>query len=128
MHERWLILAVLTIARTDMGFQFQSVAAVSQHLIGQFDLSFAALGILIGLYLFPGVAVAIPGGMLAQRFGDERIICAGLAAMTLGGTLMGTTDSMAVLTAGRILSGAGGVIVNVLATKILTDWFAGHEI
>ena len=68
MHERWLILAVLTIARTDMGFQFQSVAAASQHLIGRFDLSFAALGILIGLYLFPGVAVAIPGGLLAQRF------------------------------------------------------------
>ena len=72
MHERWLILAVLTIARTDMGFQFQSVAAASQHLIGRFDLSFAALGILIGLYLFPGVAVAIPGGLLAQRFGDKR--------------------------------------------------------
>ena len=82
MHERWLILAVLTIARTDMGFQFQSVAAASQHLIGRFDLSFAALGILIGLYLFPGVAVAIPGRLACttlwriNRSSYQRPLCA----------------------------------------------------
>ena len=58
MRERWLILTVLTFARTVMGFQFQSVAAVSPFLLDQFQLSYAALGSLIGLYLLPGVAVA----------------------------------------------------------------------
>jgi predicted MFS family arabinose efflux permease len=53
MHERWLILAALTCARTAMGFQFQSVAAVSPSLIEQLHLSYAALGTLIGLYLLP---------------------------------------------------------------------------
>src|SRR5262245_57627961 len=67
--ERWLILAILTFARTVMGFQFQSVAAISPFLIDQLHMSYAALGTLIGLYLLPGAAVAIPGGVLAQRFG-----------------------------------------------------------
>ena len=53
MHERWLILAVLTFARTAMGFQFQSVAAVSPFLLDQFQMSYAALGTLVGLYLLP---------------------------------------------------------------------------
>jgi MFS family permease len=128
MQERWLILAVLTFSRTAMGFQFQSVAASSSLLIEHFQLSYAALGILIGLYLFPGVAVAIPGGLLAQRFGDKQLLLSGLAAMAAGGALMGLTDNMAALMAGRILSGVGGVIVNVMTTKMLTGWFAGPEI
>src|SRR5688572_31200860 len=66
MQKRWLILAVLTFSRTAMGFQFQSVAASSPLLIEHFQFSYALLGTLIGLYLFPGVAVAIPGGLLAQ--------------------------------------------------------------
>lgn len=122
------MLAVLTFTRTTMGFQFQSVAALSAPLIDQFALSFAALGTLIGLYLLPGVAAALPGGMLAQRYGDKRIALLGLAAMTLGGLIMTMTDSAALLTAGRVLSGAGAVFLNVLVTKMVTDWFAGAEI
>ena len=127
MSERWLMLAVLTFARTTMGFQFQSVAAVSAPLIDQFAFSFAALGTLIGLYLLPGAAAALPGGLLAQRFGDKRIAVLGLAAMTLGGLLMTFTDNVGVLTAGRILSGGGAVFLNVVVTKMVTDWFAGAE-
>jgi hypothetical protein len=43
MRDRWLILAVLTFARTAMGFQFQSVAAVSPFLLDHFQMSYAAL-------------------------------------------------------------------------------------
>jgi MFS family permease len=128
MADRWLMLAVLTFARTAMGFQFQSVAALSASLLGQFGLSFAALGTLIGLYLLPGIAAALPGGMLAQRYGDKRIAALGLAAMTLGGVLMAFTDNTWLLSGGRILSGAGAVFLNVVVTKMVTDWFAGAEI
>jgi MFS family permease len=128
MHERWLILTVLTFARTAMGFQFQSVAAVSPLLAEQFHIGYAALGTLIGLYLIPGVAVALPGGVLAQRYGDKRVVCLGLAGMIFGGSLMAAADSFALLIAGRVLSGAGAVLLNVLVTKMVTDWFQGREI
>ena len=128
MHERWRILAVLTFARTAMGFQFQSLAAISPFLLDQFQLGYAALGTLVGLYLFPGVAVALPGGMLGQRYGDKRIVCLALAAMSVGGLLMALAGSFALLTTGRIVSGAGAVVLNVLVTKMATDWFQGREI
>jgi cyanate permease len=128
MHERWLILAALTFARTAMGFQFQSVAAVSPSLVDAFQLSYAGLGTLIGLYLVPGFAVALPGGVLGQLFGDKRVVCLGLTAMALGGALMGIADSAITLGIGRVLSGAGAVVLNVLLTKMVTDWFAGREL
>jgi MFS family permease len=128
MRERWLVLAVLTIARTAMGFQFQSVATVSPQLIDQFALSYAALGTLIGLYLLPGSAVALPGGVLAQRFGDKSIVCLGLAGMTAGGVLTGVAEGSLALTVGRLVSGTGAVLLNVLLTKMATDWFEGHGV
>ncbi len=127
MTNRWLILAALTFARTVMGFQFQSVAAVGPMLIGDFHIGYAALGTIIGLYLIPGVAVAIPGGVLAQRFGDKRVVCAGLTAMVVGGLLMALGDET-LLTAGRVLSGCGAVLLNVLLTKMTTDTFEGREV
>ncbi len=118
----------MTFARTVMGFQFQTVAALSSPLIVEFHLSYAALGTLVGLYLLPGIAVALPGGLIAQRFGDKRVVCTGLAAMALGSAAMALSDNTAVLTAGRILSGCGAVFLNVLVTKMVTDWFQGKEI
>jgi MFS family permease len=128
LRECWLILAVLTFARAAIGFQFQSVAAVSPFLIDHFQMSFAALGTLVGLYLLPGIAVALPGGALAQRFGDKRIVCIGLAAMTLGGAMMGAAESPIILSAGRAISGVGAVFLNVLLTKMVADWFQGREV
>jgi MFS family permease len=127
MSNRWLILAALTFARTVMGFQFQSLAAVAPFVIGDFHIGYAALGTIIGLYLLPGVAVAIPGGVLAQRFGDKRMVLMALAAMTLGGLMMASGDET-LLTAGRILSGCGAVVLNVLLTKMTTDAFEGREV
>jgi predicted MFS family arabinose efflux permease len=124
MRERWLILAVLTFARTAMGFQFQSVAALSPFLVERLGLNFAGLGTLIGLYLLPGILSALPGGVLAQRFGDKRIVLLGLLAMSAGGAMMAATDDTAVLTVGRIVSGTGAVFLNVLLTKMVSDWFA----
>jgi len=128
MHRRWLILFVLTFARTAIAFQFQSLAALSPFLIEQFQLSYAAFGTIIGLYLLPGVVVALPGGMIAHRFGDKRIACLGLVAMTVGGLIIAGADAPTALTAGRLISGTGAVLLNVLVTKMVTDWFEGANV
>ena len=53
--NRWVALAVLTFARTAMGFQFQSVGAVSPLLMERLHIVNAELGWLIGLFSLPGV-------------------------------------------------------------------------
>lgn len=128
MTKRWLILFVLFFARTNMAFQYQSVAALSPFIIEGYAATLADIGLLIGLYLGPGVIVAIPGGTLAARFGDRRIVAWSLAAMLSGGLLMAFGESWWLLMTGRVLAGIGGVVVNIVMTKMLVDWFAGREI
>ncbi len=128
MSSRWRALAVLTLARTSMGFQFQSVASVSPQMVDALGLSFADLGLLIGLYFLPGVVVALPAGAVGQRIGDKRAVLVGLGLMALGGVVTGLADGLPALIVGRLISGIGAVVLNVMMSKMVTDWFAGREI
>src|SRR6266511_1267646 len=127
IHDRWLMLFVLFVARTEMAYQFQTVAAIGPLLVEAWRIDFTLLGTLIGLYMLPGVIFALPGGLLGQRFGAKRVVLIGLALMAGGGALM-ATDSFLLAVAGRVISGIGAVLINVLMTKMVTDWFAGREI
>lgn len=49
MQIRWQMLAVATIARTAMGFQYQSIAPVAPLLGQELGLDQAGIGWLIGL-------------------------------------------------------------------------------
>jgi MFS family permease len=128
LRNRWLVLAVLFAVRLTMAFQFQSVAAVAPLLSDAFGVSLAEIGMLIGLYFAPGVLLALPGGAIGQRFGDKQTIFAALVLMLTGGLAMAASPSWSVQIAGRVISGAGGVMLNVQMTKMVADWFFGREI
>jgi len=61
LHNRWVMLAVLTTARLALGFQFQSVGSTAPFLVANLCIDYATVGFLMGLYLLPGVVVALPG-------------------------------------------------------------------
>src|ERR1700704_897064 len=111
-----------------MSFQFQSVAAVAPLLERDFGFSLVDIGILIGLYFTPGIALALPGGAIGQKFGDQATVLAALILMLAGCLAMALSTSWTGQIAGRLVAGAGGVLLNVQMTKMVADWFAGKEI
>jgi MFS family permease len=111
-----------------MAFQFQSVAAVAPLLRSEFHLGLADIGLLIGLYLAPGAVLALPGGAIGQKFGDKATVLGGTVLMLVGGLAMMLTTSWVGQVSGRMIAGIGGVLLNVLMTKMVADWFAGREI
>ena len=126
--DRWSILAVLFTARIGMALQFQVVAAVLPFLVPDLGLTYAEAGTLIGLYMLPGVFLAIPTGWLAARYGDKPVVLAGIVLMIVGGVAIALADGFALAAFGRLLGGVGGIFLSVLLTKMTTDWFAGREI
>lgn len=125
---RWWILALLFLARTMMGFQFQSIASVTHFLMDEMHMNYGEIGSLIGLYLLPGVFLALPSALLQNRFGDKLVCSVGLSLMAGGGLFLGMTENLFFVFLGRIVSGAGAVLLNLMVTKMVTDWFAGREI
>jgi predicted MFS family arabinose efflux permease len=128
LRNRWSILAVLFMARAAMAVQFQSVGAVAPLISSELGFSIADIGILIGLYFAPGIALALPGGAIGQWFGDKATAIGALALMFAGGVVMALSPAWSLQIAGRLAAGTGGIIVGVVLTKMVTDWFAGKEI
>src|SRR5262245_60956875 len=128
MANRWVALAIVFVTRTSMGFQFQSVAAVAPLMVSELHLTWVQLGSLIGLYMLPGAVFALPGGMLGQRFGERRTVIASLALMVAGGLVTAAAHGFMVAVGGRVLSGVGAVLMNILLAKMVADWFAGREL
>jgi len=128
MANRWVALAIVFVTRTSMGLQFQAVAAVAPLMIGELGLSYAQFGTLFGIYMLPGTAFALLGGVIGLRFGERRVVMAGLALMVAGGLLTAAAGSFAAAMTGRVVSGVGAVLVNILLAKLVSDWFAGKEL
>ncbi len=128
MANRWVALALVFLTRTSMGFQFQSVASVAPLMIADLGLSYTQFGWVFGLYMLPGAFFALPGGVLGRRFGERRMVVAGLALMVAGGALTAGAGGFGPAVAGRVVSGVGAVVMNILLAKMVADWFAGKEL
>ena len=122
------MLATLSLIRVSFGYQFQSMAALAPAVSDDLGLDQAQVGTLIGLYWAPGILVALPGGWLGRRFGEKPMVLAGGILTVAGGVLCAVGESEGALAAGRLIAGLGGIVMNILAVKMTTDWFAGREI
>jgi MFS family permease len=125
---RWGNLALLFGVRTAMAFQFESIAAIAPMIRSDLNIGVADIGFLIGLYLAPGIALALPGGAMGKRFGDKPVVLVGLALMAFGGFLLALAGTWQVQIAARLTAGVGGILLSVVMAKMVADLFADKEI
>lgn len=97
-------------------------------LVADLTLSYAELGLLIGLYLLPRTALGLPGGLLGQGFGNRRVVLSALGLMVGGGLVTAVSHSLWMAGAGRLVSGAGGVLLTLVVAKMTAGRFVGKEI
>lgn len=108
--------------------QFQTVSALTPFLIKETSLTYSETGYLTGLFMAPGVLLALPSGLLANRIGSKNVLALGLAMMLAGSLLFVVSTSMIVMPIARIIGGIGGAILLTQSAKVIADWFADKEI
>ncbi len=125
---RWRILALLFLARIGLGFQFQTVASVGDNLVVAFGLDYAGIGVLIGLFMAPGLFLAIPAGYWGRFVSDRIMVVLGLGVLAFGGFVSSLAAESWTIGLGRIFAGAGFLFTTLYFTKMVADWFEGREI
>ena len=125
---RWAMLGVIFLTRASLGFMFQSIAALTTFLVPAFELTYAEVGLLMGLFMLPGVVIALPGGLLGQRFGSLRVVVSGLVLMVVGGTVVSYAPGLHTAALGRAIGGVGSVLVNIILARLVADWFREREL
>mgnify|MGYP005993486659 CR=1 FL=1 len=125
---RWRILGLLFLARIGLGFQFQTVASVGDDLVVAFGLDYTGIGVLIGLFMAPGLVLALPSGYWGRYVSDRIMSVIGLIALAVGGIVSSIAVESWVIGLGRVFAGAGFLFTTLYFTKMIADWFEGREI
>jgi MFS family permease len=110
-----LLAAVLFINYVDRG-----TVPTAAHLI-QDDLGFSPqqLGVLMSAFFWSYALLQFPVGWLAERFGAQRILAAGLALWACATMLVGLVHSFGALLALRLLLGVGESVGFPCVSKLL---------
>jgi len=127
-RARWLVLALLFVCRTGLGFQFQTLSSLAEPLVVQLGFSQAEIGTLIGLFMLPGLVLAVPAGYVGRYVSDRTLVAAGLLTLGVGGAIASAAGGFGQLALGRIASGVGFVFSTIYFTKMVADWFGGKEL
>jgi MFS transporter, DHA1 family, multidrug resistance protein len=99
------------------GARFLAVPLYADHL----GASAAVIGILFSAYSLPAAVLAIPGGLLADRFGRRSTLLLGLLAGGVAQVLAGLSGDITVLFATQVVIGVGVGLTQVIVMASLAD-------
>jgi MFS transporter, FSR family, fosmidomycin resistance protein len=86
----------------------------------EFGLSFAQVGLLRTVYSGGMAAFQIPAGLLAERWGEARLLAAGTAATALGFVAAGFAGGYAALLGCLLAAGLGSGVQHPLSSSIVS--------
>jgi len=105
--ERRLVIVVGAVVFVDTMF-YAAIAPLLPALAHSLHLSKLSAGVLTASYPIGTLAAAIPGGIIAVRFGPKRTLYLGLGLLACSTLAFGFLQTIALLDAARLLEGIGG--------------------
>lgn len=102
-------------------------AVITDQLMTEFAITGAALGNLSAFYFYSYVAMQIPTGMIADRWGPRRLLTAGAGVAALGTALFAFAPTIFWANMGRLLIGASVAVAFVSMLKLASHWFAPKQ-
>jgi MFS family permease len=104
-------------------YQRVAPAVMTDQLMAEFGIGAAALGNLSAFYFYSYVAMQIPTGILADRWGARRLLSAGALVAGLGTFLFAFGPGLSTAGMGRLFIGGSVGVAWVAILKFATHWF-----
>ncbi len=104
-------------------YQRVAPAVMTDQLMAEFAIGGAALGNLSAFYFYAYVAMQIPTGVMADRWGPRRVLSGGAGVAAVGSLLFAFAPNFAWAGMGRLLVGASVAVAFVSTLKLASHWF-----
>ena len=108
-------------------YQRVAPAVITDRLMTDFAIDATALGNLSAFYFYSYVAMQIPTGVIADRWGPRRLLTAGAGIAALGTALFAMAPDIWWANAGRLLIGASVAVAFVSMLKLASHWFSPQQ-
>jgi MFS family permease len=102
-------------------------AVITYELMHDFKINASALGNLSAFYFYSYVAMQIPTGILADRWGPRRLLTLGAMIASIGAVMFGLASEISLAGAGRFLIGGSVSVAFVALLKVAACWFAPNR-
>lgn len=103
------------------------ISPILPDLRGVFDVSDAAVGLIITAYTLPGIFLTPFVGLVADRVGRRRVIIPLLVTFGVAGAAISFAGSFAEVLVLRFVQGIGASALVALSVTLIGDFYAGGQ-
>jgi MFS family permease len=108
-------------------YQRVAPAVITEELMSGFAINAAALGNLSAFYFYSYVAMQIPTGVLADRWGPRRLLTCGCLLAGGGTLLFAAAPTVQWANLGRLLIGGSVAVAFVSVLQLAGRWFPPYR-
>jgi len=124
---RWVVLFTSLYAFVTFAYALQIVPPLMQTIIDEFVVSHVQAGLLISVVVIPGIFLAVPAGVLTDRYGVKLTGSISTILIALGCLITAIADSFDVFLVGRLILGVGGAFIVTTMPSVISQWFPPDE-
>lgn len=104
-----------------------SPSVMSSELMHDFVVTSQTLGILSGIYFYSYAAMQLPGGVMMDYFGPQRLLTLATTICALSTIAFGLTNHFFTACLARLMIGFGSAFAAVGAMKLAANWFPANR-
>lgn len=124
---RWVVLAGGVVAQAASAAVLQGLPGLAPELRREYDIGLTGLGVLLASVTVGLVATLLLWGAAADRFGERRVMAAGLSLDVVALLAATRAATLGPLLASLAVAGAAGASVNAASGRAVLGWFAPQE-
>jgi len=119
----WVILWVAFIASVAAPLAQMKISPIMPVLMQEFGLNAAGAGMLMSVFAITGFILALPAGLIMQRFGVKFTALVATGCVVLGSVLGATATTSGFMLFTRLIEGVGMGLIGVVAPAVISMWF-----
>lgn len=104
-----------------------SLGVMSTELMRDFAVTSQTLGILSGVYFYFYAGMQLPGGVLIDYFGPQRLLTIATAICAISTIAFGLTEHFLMACIARLMIGFGSAFAVVGSMKLAVNWFPAQR-
>lgn len=104
-----------------------SPSVMSSELMRDFAVTSQTLGILSGIYFYSYAVMQLPGGVMMDYFGPQRLLILATTICSISTIAFGLTDHFFTACVARLMIGFGSAFAAVGTMKLAANWFPANR-
>jgi len=128
LRFRWVVLGLAWLSWLLVGTAVLSIGAMLTILIPKFGLTGVQAGTLMAVSWIPGIILAIPIGVLIDKYGGRRLGTLGMLILAMGLISFAYSQTFVLLVVSRFIIGIAIFIGTTPPQTWMTKWFPDDEI